>query len=317
MEASFDLERRRYGPGAAAIEPKPSIFVCGLARAGTSLTVRLLAALPGMASPSYRDMPFPLAPNGWFRLSGGAGRRVAAVERAHGDGLSHDLDTPEAIEEVFWRCFEGPRYVAPEGLRPIPPRGSTLARFDAYMRLVTLCRGGERYISKNNNNVLRVAALAEAFPEAIFVHPFRNPAAQAASLLRQHRAALERQRGDGFRRAYMRWTGHHEFGAEARPFLFGSDGLPGGDRDSGGYWLDRWNAAYRHVLDLGLPAERQVFLDFDALRAAPSAVLERVAERVGLAPLSPAGIRPAAEAPPAVPEVAAETYARLRARAVA
>src|SRR4051812_3241920 len=101
VETSFDLEWMLFGKAARAIPVERPVFVCGLARAGTSLVARAVAAAPAMASPSYRDMPFPLAPNLWARLGGK--RRLGAAPRGHGDGLSHDLDTPEAIEEAFWR----------------------------------------------------------------------------------------------------------------------------------------------------------------------------------------------------------------------
>ena len=43
------------------------------------------------------------APVLWHRLSGGSRRQVERHQRAHGDGLEIDLDTPEAFEEVVWK----------------------------------------------------------------------------------------------------------------------------------------------------------------------------------------------------------------------
>lgn len=57
------------------------------------------------------------------------------------------------------------------------------------MRLVLLRHGGARYLSKNNNNILRLEALATSFPDALLIHPFRDPLQQALSLLSQHRRA--------------------------------------------------------------------------------------------------------------------------------
>ncbi len=45
-------------------------------------------------------MPFPLAPNSWAALTGRRRRTLAARERGHGDGMTHDLDTPEAIRRM-------------------------------------------------------------------------------------------------------------------------------------------------------------------------------------------------------------------------
>lgn len=303
IETSFDLEWAAFGKAASAIPVERPIFVCGLARAGTSLVTRTIAAAPGLASPRYRDMPFPLAPNGWARLAGR--RRLAAAPRGHGDGLGHDLDTPEAIEEAFWRCFEGGRYLRPEGLAPVPPERGTLARFRRYMALVLLAGGGRRYVSKNNNNILRVASLAGAFPDALFVHPFRHPAAQAASLERQHVRAVERQKADPFRLRYAEWLGHHEFGLGRRPFL-----LPGG----GGGWLGTWSAVYRHLLDQPEGVRgRQFFLDYDTLCRSPERVLGALGRFLGTGRLD-ADVRASTDDAGAIPPDVQDIYRRLRER---
>ena len=318
METSFDLEWAAHGKAArAAAAGERPVFVCGLARGGTSLAARLIAGAPGFAAPAYRDMPFPLAPNLWARLAGRR-RRVVAAERGHGDGLAHDLDTPEAIEEVFWRCFEGARYLRAGGLAPAPPGAATLDALRRYMALVVLRGGGGRYVSKNNNNVLRVSALAGAFPDALFVHPFRRPADQAASLERQHARAIALQREDPFRRHYADWLGHHEFGMGRRPFLL--PGGPGAGETAEGeaWWLAQWSAVYGHLLaHPEAVRRRQIFLDLDALRAAPDAGAARLAAFVGAEAMDAGAVRPG-EAGVATAEGAGETadlYQRLLAAA--
>jgi hypothetical protein len=316
LEATFDIERAAHRRKAAEVAIVRPVFIAGLARAGTSILTRLLHAGGGFAAPSYRDLPFPLAPNGWAKLGGK--RHVEAQERGHGDGLTHDLDSPEAIEEVFWRVFEGNRYLRRDGLVPIAPDPDTLAAFRDYLRLVLLRHGGTRYLSKNNNNVLRLAGICETFRDAVLVHPFRDPLQQALSLLSQHRRASALAAEDPFRRRYMSWLGHHEFGADRRPFLF--DGAPDRDEDATrpDYWLKLWDAVYRALL--AAPArvqERQLFLDYDALCAEPRLYAPRLAVMVE-APIDSASLRAPdlrhAQADPALLARADETHARLRAR---
>lgn len=297
IETSFDLDWALFGRKNRVNDGHRPIFVCSLARAGTSLVTRLIAASPEMGSPSYRDMPFPLAPNLWSRLSGSR-RRVASTPRGHGDGMAHDLDTPEAIEEVFWRCFEGRRYRRRDGLAPTPPEPETIARFDRYMRLVLIRAGRSRYLSKNNNNVLRLRHLAEAFPEALFVHPFRRPCAQSASLLKQHERACEMQGRYGFHLEYADWLGHHEFGSHRLPFLLPGSPKLNGECDSRDYWLASWLGVYRHLLEQGkdLPG-RQFFLDYDSLCRSPDEVLGRLARFLGTATLGAGEVRRSNDSP--------------------
>ncbi len=299
LEATFDIERATHRGKIAAVPIRRPVFIAGLARAGTSILTRLLHQGGGFAAPSYRDLPFPLAPNSWARLGGK--RHVEASERGHGDGLTHDLDSPEAIEEVFWRALEGKRYLRRDGLAPAAPDPETLAAFRDYVRLVLLRHGGARYLSKNNNNILRLEALATSFPDALLIHPFRDPLQQALSLLSQHRRAARLAGEDPFRRRFMTWLGHHEFGADHRPFLF--DGAPGRDEDPTGvgYWLKLWDSVHRALLSA--PArvrERQFFVDYDALCASPRRYAPRLAVLVE-APIASAALR------------VAETHAALRA----
>ena len=318
IETSFDLECAIFGKVVDRAALDRPIFVCGLARAGTSLVTRLIAAAPGMGFPSYRDMPFPLAANLWARLSG-KHRRLPASQRGHGDGMTHDLDTPEAVEEVFWRCFEGHRYRRRDGLAPTPADAETVAKFRRYVALVVLRAGASRYLSKNNNNILRVRLLAETFPDALFVHPFRDPASQAESLRRQHERAQHLQQMDRFRLHYADWLGHHEFGTAQLPFLLPGSPAAGGNRQSLDYWLDSWNGVYGYLLEQpDALRERQFFLDYDALCRSPDIVLAALSAFLGTGDLCGRDVRSPAiheENPPtaASPGVE-ETYRSLLAR---
>lgn len=285
METAFDLESTLYRRACPETVLRP-VFVCGLARAGTSLITRLLDATGEFSTLRYRDMPFVMAPNLWARLSSGDQRRVDRRERGHGDGMAHDLDTPEALEEAFWRCFEGDRYIAARELRSTRPEQDTLERYGSFIRLVMLRDGQPRYLAKNNNNVLRLEALAQTFPDAIFVHPFRHPERQAVSLHHQHLRAVALHTDDPFRRSYMRWLGHFEFGTDHRPFAFGSAADAGADPTDIAYWRAVWNHAHSHLLNQAPDVRsRQVFVDHDALRRQPSEVLRTLATVVGCAEL--------------------------------
>ncbi|CAN5659776.1 sulfotransferase [soil metagenome] len=268
---SFDIERKFHATAAVALTSKRPVFVTGLARAGTTVLMRMLHHGGNFASLTYRDMPFPLAPNSWAHLGKRWNRSIATRERGHGDGLTHDLDTPEAIEEVFWRAFEGDRYIEKAGLVPSSPDQETLEDFQLFVRLVQLRYGRARYLSKNNNNVLRLPGLVSAFPDAVLIHPFREPLQQAASLLNQHRRACVTQANDPFRRKFMTWLGHREFGLDQRPFMFADAPPGGGDRQSINYWLQTWISVYRSLLRQPDPVSaRQLFVDFDLLCAGDS-----------------------------------------------
>ncbi|WP_019087442.1 sulfotransferase [Komagataeibacter europaeus] len=320
LDITFDMERARYRPWTDGEQP---LFVTGLARAGTTILTRLLHEQYHMASLTYRDLPFPLAPNGWARLSASFKRQVTRTERGHGDGIFHDLDSAEAIEEVFWRHFEGTRYVGPDGLTPVPPQAETIKAFRDYVGLIRRRYGGARYLSKNNANVLRLPALLEAFPQAILVHPFRDPLQQALSLRRQHIQALTLAHDDPFRRDFMRWLGHYEFGGDQRPFLFSGHPAATGDRNGIDYWLQLWTSVYTALL--AQPAEvraRQVFVDYDAVCAdaasyvVPLTAALALSQPLDLSSLRAVSPRVVSEINPGLLEQARALHATLRAHGV-
>lgn len=312
-DISFDIERAAYRKKLPR-DPAPApIFVAGLARAGTTILMRGLHDSGGFASLSYRDLPLPLAPNSLERITRGTRRSVTARERGHGDGIIHDLDSPEAIEEVFWGHFEGARYRQPHALTPAPVAPDTIAAFRDYVGLVRLRHGGGRYLSKNNNNVLRLPTLIEAFPDAVLLHPFRDPLQQATSLRYQHRRARTLADQDPHRASFMTWLGHHEFGKDQRPFAFAGAPGPDEDRESLDYWVKAWISVYRFLLHQPEAISAgQVFVDYDRMCRGGDAAGPALAARLGL---DPAPSRIALRPPPQYsvdgvsPTLVAEAYA--------
>ncbi|MEA3643034.1 MAG: hypothetical protein VBE63_24285, partial [Lamprobacter sp.] len=194
----------------------------------------------------YGDMPFVLAPNSWAALRGPP-RRLPLSERPHGDGIRVNAQSPEAFDEVFWRTLDGERYIGEHCLLPHQPPPELGPRFADYLRAVQRARGGHRYLSKNNNNVLRLPALMEWFPQAVFLVPFRLPLEHVASLRRQHARMSQYQREDPFFRQYMRWLGHHEFGLDKRRLAAGGHQYLHHDPQTWDYWLEEWLAVYGEV----------------------------------------------------------------------
>ena len=284
---AFDLESTLFSVEDRHINDRP-VFVAGLARAGTTLLMRLFHDTGAFSSLTYRDMPFVLAPNLWRRMSAPFARRGAAAERAHGDGLLVDVDSPEALEEVFWRVHCRGDYIRPDRLLPMAASDEVISRFRAYVGRILRSHGGGRYLSKNNNNLLRLPSLRRAFPGACILVPFRHPLDQAASLLAQHRRFCQLQREDAFATRYMTWLVHHEFGLDQRPFDWGEGVASERSRDSLDYWLAQWTAAYRHVLSQAGPA--LILVDYDGLCAEPEVVWGRLAASVGLDEPLPAGL---------------------------
>lgn len=292
---TFDLERQFFLPrGGKSVSNEKlncpadgSVYVCGLARSGTTMLLRIIDGLEDFRSLTYRDMPFVLAPNLWHKVAHLASQQAEARERAHGDGILVSMDSPEGLEEVFWRTF-GTQVFNADCLGFDEPTPALLKTFSEYRAIVANPRTGpgfgsgvlKRYLSKNNNNLLRLRSLC-ADPTATVLLAYRNPFATARSLHRQHQRFSVSQARDRFTRSYMGWLSHYEFGLDHRPFCFALSGMSGKYRpDELDYWLEYWNAVYRYVLandDL-----RYILVSHDTLRAHPVRTLERLFEVLGV-----------------------------------
>lgn len=275
-QLTFDLEREYALPERRLIHDSASgpVYVCGLARSGTTMLLRILDELSDFRSLTYRDMPFVLAPSLWRKITLLSKRDVVIKERAHGDGILVGVDSPEGLEEVFWRTF-GRRIPSSDCFGYEEPTKSELKIFSEYRAMVANPRSEalpengrpRRYLSKNNNNLLRLRSLC-ADPTSIILLVYRNPISTARSLHRQHQRFCASQAGDQFTRRYMGWLSHYEFGLDHLPFCFAVSEMSGRYKpDDLNYWLEYWSAVYRHVLSLG--DLRYHLVNHDALRSQP------------------------------------------------
>ena len=210
------------------------VFVCGLARAGTTILLETLARHPDLASHRYRDDPFVFTPIFWnLFLSRLPQSRQAPAERAHGDGIAVTSESPEAFEEIIWMAFfeglhdpvQGPgRSAVLDAATDCPPFE---AFFRDHIRKLLWVRGRPRYLSKANYNVTRMEYLLKLFPDARFVVPLRAPEAHIASLVKQHRLFSEGERRHPRALQHMRRIGHFEFGLDRRPINVGDGAISG------------------------------------------------------------------------------------------
>lgn len=247
-ELCFDIELSIKRNELDSCVDRQHVFVSGLARSGTTILMRALHDTGEFASLTYRDMPFVLAPNIWSKIVGCSQRNMDKEVRAHDDGILVDFDSPEALEEVFWRTFAGGSYIRKDKLLPHTIDTETIEKFRDYVSLIMLRYGKSRYLSKNNNNLLRLDSIRAAFPNATVLVSFRAPMQHAYSLLKQHQGFIKKNIDDPFTKKYMGWLAHHEFGSNHRPFEWSERQYPATEIGTVDYWLAQWVASYSAIL---------------------------------------------------------------------
>jgi hypothetical protein len=329
-----DLETRRLAAALEEIEIEAPIFICGLARSGSTILLECLDQHADTTSHRYRDYPGVLAPVLWDRVATRLYRNRGTLrERAHGDGIQVGADSPEAIEEMLWMAFHPTCHdPAHDGRMQAGDLAPGFAEFYRdHIRKLLWLRQGRRYLSKGNYNLPRMAALLSIFPDARFIVPVRDPVGHVASLMQQHAlfSAAEARHPPALR--YMQRVGHFEFGLDRRPLNLGDGGVTAeilqlwrDGRELEGTSL-YWAEAHRFLVELltgdaGLHAAT-LLVRHEDLIAAPAAILEQVFAHARL-PAEPAlieqiakRIRPPGRRGPALDEAAQRTVRQLTAAA--
>ena len=276
----YSWEKRRCSK-KLEVPDQPFVIVSGLSRAGTSAMTRLLYSTGSFHAIHYGHMPGLLCPHLWSSLPIKA--HINPRERDHQDGLSIDGHTVEAFEEYFFKVHLGDSYLTDHKMLPHTLDARTYRAYRTYQKLFTKATSQPtQYLAKNNNLLLRYTSLHSQAQELTSLFMFREPLAQAQSLLRQHRKFCVLQREQPFVREYMDWLGHHQFGEGFKYMGYEEDPLIYPDsKDSVDFWLTYWVAYYTELLRVW--DEKCTLLIYQGdLKARPQLLLEGIGKRLGV-----------------------------------
>ena len=100
LNLCFDIEN--FFTKKEIIHIIKKLFICGYARAGTTLVLNTLYSSGDFNSLLYKNLPFLLSPRiNNFITKFIFSNNLKRSPRAHGDGILIDKNSPEAFEEIF------------------------------------------------------------------------------------------------------------------------------------------------------------------------------------------------------------------------
>ncbi len=290
-----DLESRLLRNRLREQRIEHPVYVTGLARAGTTITLELLSRHDDVATHRYFDMAQPYLPFAWNWLAEHAAKRPSKPqERLHADGIFVTRESPEAVEETLWQWFFPHLH---EESRSAVLDADTRNRpfeiyYNAHITKLLLARRRTRYLTKANYNVTRLAYLLRLFPGARVLVIVRRPVAHFASWLKQHELLFLAQTQDPRWLVFTDSVGHYEFGVHQR---FANTGDLARAREIRSAWDSGerarafglyWASVYGHVLDLAardpLVREAIMFVRYEDLCASPPATIDRMLEHAKL-----------------------------------
>ncbi len=258
-KASLEVENALFSNKSSKLIIEEYIFITGLARSGTTALTNKIFNSQEYASLQYSNMPFLFLPNLWRQ-----NKKIKSLERAHKDGILIKSDSPEEFDEYFWKAHLNNTYIQDELiLHKIDDQ--LITKYLSYISLVCLSKNKLKYISKNNNNILRIGSLKKIKNSKIIIL-YREPKDHANSLLKLHNAFSNDQSDDQFVLDYFNFLGHHEFGLNHKPFLLNeslNNRMRTIDTKSINYWLLNWINYYTHILNTF--DESFILISFDDL----------------------------------------------------
>lgn len=222
----FELEKIIYSKNLN-VKNQSHIFITGLPRSGTTSLLNFLYSSNQYASLTYRNMPFVLSPNFSNLLNK---KNIPMKERVHGDGITFDINSPEAFDEVFFN--NGVEFIENELIN--------------FLQLISLSKNRLKYLSKNNLNFERINLIQSILPNSVFLIPIREPLQHSYSLLNQHLHFSQLHHENDFIKKYMNYLGHNEFGLNHKPW---NKPIQFNNFNYINYWLEQWCLFYKDILN--------------------------------------------------------------------
>lgn len=190
------------------------VFVTGLARAGTTITLEMLSKHPEVATHRYLHMVLPFTPYWTQEIANLTPIMTSPVERLHKDRIVVTRDSVEAVEEIFWQKFFHPHNEISSDILGTTTQNPKFENFyPNHIKKLLINQKATRYFAKNNYNLARMEYLQKLYPNVKFIILIRNPFNQIASLVKQDIILKELEREDPRLLDWTKIIGHREFGS--------------------------------------------------------------------------------------------------------
>ena len=271
------------------------IYIIGLARAGTTIILEMLNKHPDLVSHQYKHFLMPYIPHWVSQVLKNTSFFTQSFERLHKDGIIITRESPEAVEEIFWKNFFDT--VHNESTSNIIDGYISYPKFEKFyknhIRKLILSQIDARYLAKNNYNITRLEYLLRLFPTSKFLLIIRNPVDHIASLIKQTRLFIKMEQEIPILKEWMRIVGHHEFGHHQVCINVGNTELVRNIRklwsNNKSYvqgWAYYWASIYKFVADL-LDRNRKLknstlIVRYDDLCETPAKIIDKILEHTEL-----------------------------------
>jgi len=186
-----NIESRMLARSLATQAVDRPVYICGLPRAGTTITLQMLSEHPDVATHKYADFLMPYMPWVWNKVFPmiPVNAMKEPVARIHRDRIQVTRDSAEMGEEILWEHFFP--FIHDENNYSVLDSSTSNRDFERFysehLRKLAIVRDRNRYVSKAIMCVVRMQYLRKIFPDARFLLYIRNPFDHVASIIKQDR----------------------------------------------------------------------------------------------------------------------------------
>lgn len=231
------------------------IYIGGYARSRSTFLLNQFYNTGIFCSLKYSHFPFitsPIISNKISKLL----YSNKSINRAHGDGLKINLNSPESFEEIFW-SGELESYFNDNYLREIKEYNTEV--FKNYFNLlkkIKFLHKNDLYLCKSNYFFLRSNIFDQEKINFLYFVTIRNPISQIKSLLNQHLKFTNYGYKNVLIGKYLNSIGKYDFGYKRKPILLDNGKLNKISleyfykNDNLNYYLSQWIIVYEFILNL-------------------------------------------------------------------
>lgn len=271
------------------------IYITGLARAGTTITLEMLSNHPDVGNHKYIHIPMTYLPFLWQSFALKVNVFTERAERIHQDGIIVNRDSPEALEEVFWqRRFSNVMDESKSNIMDGLIDDDEFLRFyKTHIKKLLFAQHKTRYLTKNNYNVTRIEYIKRVIPDARFLIIVRNPINHLASTIKQSKLFKKMSKNNERLEVLTQIIGHREFGpnrvcinVDNTPTINYIRELWKNDPNDVEAWAIYWNSIYEYVKNVLETNEKvassTLVVNYEDLCDNSEEIIDKIIDHTGL-----------------------------------
>ena len=244
-----EIEKILFNFRIKNINVQNPVYICGLARSGTTIVTHILNSTEKYGSVLYRDIPFIFIPIFWKYFGFLFYKGISKTQRYHGDDIFNDPDSPDSFEELIWSNYihNYEKKITQEiDFEDISNNFNN--DYLSFIKKILYLRNKKTYLAKGNYNIKRIKLIKKIIPSAKFIICVRDPIEQSVSMTKTHLRFLKIAKKNKYFDDQLNFMRHYEFGNNRK--LYVKENIEAiNSRNNFKFYLNQWIIINKYLLE--------------------------------------------------------------------